>query len=363
MLQMNPVGWLPVCALACTLAPAAFGQPGLLTDGKLHVILCGTGSPLPDPERVGSCTAVVAGGNVVLIDAGPGSWRKLALANVPQQAVNAIFLTHLHSDHIGDLGEAMTMSWTSGRTAPLDVYGPAGVDRVVSGFNQTYALDAEYRVAHHGDAAVPRKAHDMLAHTVEVRDRAVLAFERNGLKVWAFAVDHRPIIPAFGFRLEYGGRRIVITGDTAATPSIPANAKSADLLIHDAMAKPLVRMAIAATAQAQPRTAKLLTDILTYHASTTDAAQAAAEAGVATLVLSHLVPVPANFGGDAPFLKGVSEVFHGRTVVARDGMRFDFDPLELYVGEPPKWSGTLVTCQGPEEGCSPKSVNRPSDLI
>src|SRR5579872_4667334 len=101
----------------------------MLKDGKLHVILCGTGSPLPDAERAGSCTAVIAAGQVILIDVGPGSWRKALVSNVPGQLLSAVLLTHYHSDHIGDLGEAMTMSWANGRAQPLDVYGPPGVER------------------------------------------------------------------------------------------------------------------------------------------------------------------------------------------------------------------------------------------
>lgn len=307
------------------------GDLAALGDGKLHVVLCGTGSPLPDAERAGSCTAILAAGQVILIDAGPGSWRKAALANVPGQMLAAVFLTHFHSDHLGDLGEAMTMSWTNGRAQPLDVYGPAGVDRIVRGFNEVYALDRDYRVAHHSDQVVPAKAHDMVAHAVHVKDDTsrTLAYERNGLRVYAFAVDHRPIKPAYGYRIEYGGRVVVITGDTAACGNVARQAQGADILIHDAMAKNLVNMAAGVVdSQGQTRTSKMLRDILSYHASTLEAAQAAADANVAMLVLSHLVPVPGNFGGDKPFLNGVAEIYKGKVVIGKDGLRFD---LELAV--------------------------------
>src|ERR1041385_2879126 len=93
-------GILLTCQIMCAQRA---GDLSMLTDGKLHVILCGTGSPLPDPDRAGSCVAVVAGGQVILVDVGPGSWRKAMVANVPGQALSAIFLTHFHSDHFGDL--------------------------------------------------------------------------------------------------------------------------------------------------------------------------------------------------------------------------------------------------------------------
>jgi len=323
-----------VVALCAGLATAQPARPGgdttMLSDGKLHVILCGTGSPLPDPERAGACVAVVAAGQVILIDAGPGSWRKAMVSAVPGQALSAVLVTHYHSDHIGDLGEAMTMSWTNGRAKPLDVYGPAGLAEVVRGFNQVYALDKGYRVAHHSAAFVPPEAHDMIAHEVAVKNAQskTLVFEKNGLKAYAFAVDHRPIVPAYGYRIEYSGRSVVVSGDTAACENVARQAQGADILIHDAMAKTLVSFAAAAMDnQGQKRIAKMLRDILGYHASTAEAAKAAADAKVATLVLTHLVPPPANAGGERPFLAGLSEIFSGKTVVGRDGLRFDLEPV------------------------------------
>ena len=176
---------LPVLFVSTAVLAQRAGDVAMLSDGKLHVILCGTGSPLPDPERAGSCTAIIAGGQVILVDIGPGSWRKAMVANVPGQALSAVLLTHFHSDHIGDLGEAMTMSWTNGRSAALDVYGPVGVEKVVRGFTDAYDLDAEYRILHHGEAIMPAKAHGMVAHTVELPDRGERrrVFEKNGVTV------------------------------------------------------------------------------------------------------------------------------------------------------------------------------------
>jgi ribonuclease Z len=108
---------------------------GLLTSRDLTVVLCGTGGPLADPQRAGACTAIVAAGKVLLVDVGPGSVETLDLANVPLDAITTVFLTHFHSDHIGDLGEAATQSWIAGRRAPLDVWGPHGTARVVDGFD------------------------------------------------------------------------------------------------------------------------------------------------------------------------------------------------------------------------------------
>ena len=128
----------------------------VLRSPDLQVVLCGTGSPIADPDRAGPCTAVIAGGHFFLVDAGPGSWETVDLANLPTGHLEGVFLTHFHSDHIGDLGEAKTQSWIAGRTQPLDLYGPPGVARIASGLALVYAGDVDARVAHHGDAYMPR---------------------------------------------------------------------------------------------------------------------------------------------------------------------------------------------------------------
>jgi len=251
------------------------------------------------------------------------------VANVPGQALSAVLLTHFHSDHIGDLGEAMTMSWTGGRAAPLDVYGPVGVEQVVRGFADSYQLDGRYRVLHHTDAILPDKAHAMIAHTVDISDPAERrrVFAKNGVTVYAFRVDHRPIEPAYGYRVEYAGRSVVVSGDTVYSENLVHHAAGADLLLHDTMLKNFISMAATGMdAQGQTRTAKMLRDIVNYHASAADAAKAAAAAKVETLVLTHLVPAPSAIGGEKPFIQGAGDVFTGKIVVARDGMRFDLDP-------------------------------------
>jgi ribonuclease Z len=131
---------------------------GALPDG-LHVGLCGSGSPMPDPTRAGPCTVVVAGRRIYVVDVGEGSVKNLALMNLPPARVTALLITHFHSDHIADLGELMLQHWAGGATqSPLPVYGPTGVDRVVQGFEAAYTLDEGYRIAHHGPKVVPRPA-------------------------------------------------------------------------------------------------------------------------------------------------------------------------------------------------------------
>lgn len=323
--------------LLLSSAPMSAGQSsagatadtGLLTDGQLHVVLCGTGSPLPDANRAEACTAIIAGGEFLLVDVGSGSWRKSVANNLPAQALSGILLTHFHSDHIGDLGEVLVQSWVAGRRHKINVYGPPGVEQVVAGFAQAYSLDTGYRVQHHGEEWMPREGAGAIAQTIRLKsnDAAELVFERNGLKVTAFKVEHDPASPAYGYRFEYRGRVVVISGDTSKSANLAKHAAGADLLIHDVIAKNLLQMAASNFDQAgNRRRAKLARDIMTYHASPIEAAEVAASAKVETLVFTHLVPPPTTPQIEQAFLRGVSDIFKGKVVIGTDGMRFDLPP-------------------------------------
>lgn len=337
---MRRVLW--IAALACALAGCerlaerqiernlSRVDESVLTSPDLQVVICGSGSPLADPDRAAPCTAVIAGGEFVLVDAGPGSWEVLDLANLPLAHLSAVLLTHFHSDHIGGLGEALTQSWIAGRTAPLPVYGPEGVGRVVEGFRAAYASDVDYRVAHHGDAWMPRAASGAEAHEValgDAPDASAVVLERNGLVVTMFRVDHDPVRPAVGYRFDFAGRSVVVSGDTKKSTSLIAHAKGADILVHESLQPDLIRRASAAAARlGRERVAKLANDIVDYHTSVVEAAEVARDAGAGTLVLTHLVPGPNNFITRRLFLAGVSDVYSGKVVIAEDGMRFALPP-------------------------------------
>ncbi len=128
----------------------------ILKDDSLRVFLIGSGGPFNNDVRVAPCIAVIAGGEFFLVDVGPGSYRIVDVMRLPIPHLSKILLTHFHSDHIGDLGEANMMSWANGRTKRLEVYGPEGVEKVVNGFIMAYELDSGYRIAHHGkDIIIP----------------------------------------------------------------------------------------------------------------------------------------------------------------------------------------------------------------
>lgn len=308
----------------------ARADTALLESPDLTVVLCGTGSPLPDRDRAAACTAIVAGGEVILVDVGPGSWETLDLANVPTAAVSTVLLTHLHSDHIGDLGEATTQGWIAGRAKPLDVWGPAGTARVVAGFTEAYAADTGYRATHHGETYMPTAAAPAVAHEIALpagEDAAATVLERNGLRITAFRVDHGPVEPAFGYRFDYRGRSVVVSGDTVKSPSLVRHAKDADILVHEALAADLIlRVADVAERTGRARLAKLARDLPGYHTTPREAAEVARDAGVHHLVLSHVVPPIMNRVVRRMFLAGVADIYHGEVTIGEDGMRLRLNP-------------------------------------
>lgn len=294
-----------------------------LPDG-LHVGLCGTGSPLPNRERAAACTVVIAGKAMFVVDAGEGAARNIAQMGLPNGHIKALFLTHYHSDHIDGMGPMMLLRWTaSGNMAPLPVYGPTGVESVIAGFNAAYTLDNRYRTAHHGAAITPPAAAGATAMAFVVPATSTVVYEADGVRVTAFAVDHRPVHPSVGYRFDYKGRSVVISGDTAPSKTLEAASKGADLLIHEALQPKMVKMLAAQLDKAgRKQTAQIMRDILDYHASPAQAADSARVAGVKMLVLSHVVPSMPSSYLHAAFLDGAEDHFDGPVIVGEDGQYF-----------------------------------------
>jgi len=293
-----------------------------LVDG-LHVGLCGAGGPMPDPRRTGPCTAILAGKRLFIVDSGSGASRNLALMNLPPARVEAIFLTHFHSDHIDGLGELMLQRWGGGAaTSPVPVHGPAGVDQVVGGFMSAYRLDEGYRVAHHGQKVIPPSGFGgtALPFTAGEAQPDLVLIDEPGLKVSAFPVRHDPVQPAVGYVFEYKGRKVVISGDTAPSARVEAAAKGADLLVHEALAPNLVAVqGRAAKAAGRKNLEAVFHDIVDYHTSPEQAAQLAERAGVQALLLTHITPPLPLRALEGPFLGKARTLFKGEVRVGRDG--------------------------------------------
>ena len=292
-----------------------------LPDG-LHAAIAGAGSPLPDPRRGNPCVAVIAGRRVFIVDAGEGASETLNRMQMPPQYIEAVLLTHFHSDHIGGLGSLAIQRWaaTSG-TTPMRVLGPPGVERVVAGYNEAYAMDSGYRTAHHGEAILPSTGAGLAAEPFAMPEgdsRVVL--QDDELTITAFTVIHAPAEPAVGFRFDYKGRSLVISGDTAQTDVLVRAARGADLLIHDALSRDLLKLAEdAARGAGLTERAKIFSDLPDYHASPQEAADSARDAGVGALVLTHIVPPLPLKALEGPFVGDAAERFTGPLWMARDG--------------------------------------------
>lgn len=293
----------------------------------LHVYLCGTGSPMPDNLRAGPCIGVIAGEKAFVFDAGSGSIRKLGRMRFPFGDLDRAYLTHLHSDHIDGLGELYLQAWVGGvesRSEPLPIYGPRGTARVINAFNDAYTIDKGYRVAHHGAEYVNPAGHGGAPHEIVLPagpTAALVVYDQDDITISAIRVDHAPIEPAFGYRIDYKDRSISISGDTIYSPGFVAASEGVDIMFHEAedleMGEKLAESLISVGREV---TARLLVDTLNYHATPEDAARAAEEAGAGELIYYHIVPPLPTAGLNSIWMGEADEIYSGPITVAEDGL-------------------------------------------
>lgn len=242
----------------------------------IEITLLGTGSPIPDPNRAGPSTLVRAGGQTFLVDCGRGVLQRAAAIGVGANGLTALLLTHLHSDHIADLGDLIITRWVTTFVPdppPLPIIGPPGTAEVVEATLKAFGFDIGYRIAHHADLTAPPNV-----EVHEYTDGPV--WDSDGVQIRVAPTDHRPVQPTIGFRVEYQGASVVLAGDTVPCESLDALAAGAGALVHTVIRKDLV----------EQLPMQRVRDILDYHSSVQQAAATAARAGVGTLVLTHYVP-------------------------------------------------------------------------
>jgi ribonuclease Z len=278
----------------------------------MELIILGSGSPLPDPSRAGPATLVRTGAGDLLFDCGRGVLMRAAAAGSAAGALRALFLTHLHSDHTTDLNDVMTSRWiTSFQPHPLPVYGPVGTTLLVTATEAMLELDIGYRLSHHDDLHW-RPSADV---TECVRGTVL---EEGAVRVGAAPTDHSPVRPTVGFRVDEGGRSIVIAGDTVPCEGLDELCAGADMLVHTVVRPDLIA----------PIGLPRLTDVLDYHSSVEDAARTAARTGVGTLVLTHLVPAPQP-GAEPEWVALARAHFDGVVLVAHDLLTVGVGPASV----------------------------------
>ncbi len=284
----------------------------------MKVTLLGTGCPVVDTKRYGPAQVIRHGDQAILVDCGSGVTQRLLAAGVPGRYLDAIFLTHLHSDHIVDLYQLIVSSWHQGRDRPQRVYGPAGTKRYVEGLMALWKPELDLRIKH--EARPSTEALKLEVEEVAAGDS--LAF--GDLTVTVVEVDHQPVQQAFGFVFAAGGRRIVLSGDTCRCPALIEAARGADILVHEVMIHremPVIEGV---------RSAETLANVASYHTLSGEVGKIAAEAGVDCLLLTHFVPPGAD---RAALLAEVAEDFTGPLVLGEDLMTLDAATAGLTFGD------------------------------
>ena len=304
------------------------GAEPLMDSESLKVYVCGSASPL-GMGQAQACIAVVTPEHFFLIDSGAGSTDNISRLGLPTSELDGLLLTHFHSDHIAEIYEVNLNSWVQGRPQPLTVYGPEGVAEVTNGVNATYRQDRNYRTGHHGAYLLPPTL-GVLAHKTIV---AGIIFDDGGLKITAYLAEHPPIHPAVGYRFDYRGRSVVISGDSNVTDETLKIVDGADLLLHDALSLPTVTaLSEALAAVGQSRQSKIVSDIIDYHASTDSLIVLAEKSNVDMVAFYHLVPVPPNSVVEDVFMRGAPDNF----LLTEDLMWFDLpiDSDDIIVHRP-----------------------------
>ncbi len=314
--------------MLCLVAGPVHAQFKVVKPGSdFKVTLLGTGSPAPTMKRFGPATLVQVNGQNLLFDAGRGVTQRLYQAGLPMGQINALFLTHLHSDHVSGIPDLWLTGWLRAlyarRDVPFRVYGPAGTQNLMDGLQKAYAWDIETRIA---DQGLKREA---VSVELTEFDKEGVIYEKDGVKVSSIEVNHgEKVKPAFGYRIDFDGRSVVISGDTKFNENLIKHAAGADLLIHQvaAMRPELLKIPVFKV-------------IMAHHTSPEEAGIVFARAKPKLAVYYHFViygnpKIPPYNEQDVIDL--TRKNYAGPLLIGQDLMAFDIAKDEVKVTEPPK---------------------------
>ena len=283
---------LPLLACSSLSTPAG-GQ-------ELRVTLLGTGNPNPGMERFGPSVLVETGDKKYVFDVGRGAIQRLTELGIAYDQIDGVFFTHLHSDHVVGFPDLWLTGWLlSRRDRPLNVFGPVGTQRMLEHLTEAYSFDIELRVT---DDGVPRSGSQF--KVTEVDDGFEMADE--GVTIRAFDVDHRPIDPALGFRIDVGQRSVALSGDTRYSESLIEAVAGVDVLIHEVIAVSEARAAL------RPW-------IVAHHTTAVEAGRIFSQVSPALAVYTHVITDQSL----AEIEERTRTTYDGPLVIGEDLMSFD----------------------------------------
>jgi ribonuclease Z len=301
-----------IATIAIATGAGTRSQPGPVVASpradSTTIVFLGTGTPTPDPIAFGAATAIVVGSRVFLFDAGVGVERRLAAAHLPVSGPTATFITHLHSDHTLGLPDLILTSWVSRRRAPLQLYGPHGLGKMVDNILAAWSEDITVRI--HG---LEHELPDVYRANVHEISPGVV-YDSGGVRVTAIPVRHGDWKEAYGYRVDTPTRSIVISGDTRPDDSLEVAARHVDVLIHEVY--PASRVA----PENRPNGNDWPAYLRSFHTADVELGAIAARAAPRLLILDHIVRMGAT---DSELIAGVRRGgYTGRVVIARDLDRY-----------------------------------------
>jgi len=301
-------------ATCCLLSLHVKGWAQGDATSKTRIVLLGTGTPSPDPERSGAASAVVVNGTPYLIDFGPGVVRRIAAASqkgvvgLSVLTIKHVFLTHLHSDHTAGYPDLILTPWSVGRSHALEVYGPRGLARMTRHILQAYAEDIRIRQQ---DKKTLGRPHEVDGYKVNAHEVVPgIVYRDSNVKVTAFLVKHGDVSGAFGYRFETPDRVVVISGDAAPSQTVIDQCNGCDVLIHEAYSL--------MTYNAVERPYQIYRE--KHHTSSRELAELATKARPGLLILYHRAN-PGGVGRPNPedvLLKELRAHYSGRVVTGHD---------------------------------------------